>query len=117
MIRSKIRVNQLLFFERNQVTAFSAHVIDIGAVYIIANNIYKERQYREIQQEKAIEFQKRQRFNNANTFCREEADEGLYRELNRLDLTSSAWKYLTDCMNSQGYANVDCGRYGVCKQK
>ena len=101
----------------NQVTAFSAVVIAIGVVYIIANNIYKERQYREIQQERAIQFQKRQRFNNANTFCREEEGDGLYRRLIGLDLTSSASKFLTECMQRQGYANVDCGRYGVCKQK
>ena len=102
----------------NQITAFSAVVIAIGVVYVIANNIYKKRQYREIQQQRAIEFQKKQKFNNANTFCREEGGEGIYRELKRLGLTSSAWKYLNECMQSQGYANVDCDYdYGVCKQK
>ena len=101
----------------NQVTAFSAVIIAIGVVYIIANNIYKERQYREIQQERAIEFQKRQRFNNANTFCSEEESGGTYRDLMKYDLTSSAYKFLVNCMASQGYVNVDCDRYGVCKQK
>ena len=102
----------------NQVTAFSAVVIAIGVVYLIANNNYKERKYREIQQERAIEFQKRQRFNNANTFCREEGNERLYRRLKRLGATSSAHVYLLDCMKSQGYSNVDCNYdYGVCKQK
>ena len=55
---------------------------------------------------------------DTNTFCREKANEGIYKRLKRLDLDSSAWKFLTDCMKAYGYENVECGYdYGVCEQK
>ena len=102
----------------NQVTAFSAVVIAIGVVYIIANNIYKERQYREIQQERAIEFQKRQKFTNTNTACRENYADGFIRDyLFDETLKFTAQRLLKECMEVNGYANLECGRYGVCKQK
>ena len=102
----------------NQVTTFSAVVIAIGVVYIIANNIYKERQYREIQQERAIEFEKRQKFSDTNTFCREKFEGGFVGKNMYDDISKfTARRILKECMAANGYKNVECGYYGVCEQK
>ena len=91
----------------NQITAIGVSIIALFVVYIFVNGLFVGKQY-----------QNRKQFMDTNTFCREKANEGIYKRLKRLDLDSSAWKFLTDCMKAYGYENVECGYdYGVCEQK
>ena len=102
----------------NQITAISAAVIAIGVVYTIVNNAIKDQQLREIQRERAIEFQKRQKFNATNTFCREKFEGGFVREYMYDDIYKfTARRILKECMAANGYENVECGYYGVCEKK
>ena len=100
------------FKKANKITAISAVVIVIGFVYAIVNIKIEDQQ----QQQRTTEFQQRQKFNKANTFCREEAGEGLYRRMIGLGMRKDAKELLVECMEQNGFWNVNCGRYGVCKR-
>tara|TARA_B100001989_G_C24174738_1_gene286002 strand:- start:22 stop:333 length:312 start_codon:yes stop_codon:yes gene_type:complete len=100
----------------NQITAISAAVIAIGVVYTIVDSKIEDQQQQQ-EQERAIEFQQKQKFNAANRFCRENANGGMYRQAIRLDMTEDAIEFLERCMGQNGFWNVDCNSYGVCKQR
>ena len=113
--RSKLEGETLFFMEfkkANKITAISAVVIVIGFVYAIVNIKIEDQQ----QQQRTTEFQQRQKFNKANTFCREEAGEGLYRRMIGLGMRKDAKELLVECMEQNGFWNVDCGSFGVCKR-
>ena len=68
--------------------------------------------------ERAIRFQKRQKFSATNTFCREKYEGGFVREYMYDDIYKfTARRILKECMAANGYENVECGYYGVCEQK
>ena len=96
----------------NKITAISAVVFPIGVVYIIVNSAIKDQQ----QQERSIEFQQSQKFNAANTFCREEASQGMYRRAKELGFSKNAKEFLLRCMEVNGFFDVDCSSYGKCKR-
>ena len=96
----------------NKITAISAVVIALGVVYTIVNSKIDDQQ----QQERSIEFQQRQKFNAANTFCREEASGGMYRRARELGLIKDAKEFLMECMEKNGFWNVECSSYGKCKR-
>tara|TARA_B100000579_G_scaffold372831_1_gene336198 strand:- start:327 stop:641 length:315 start_codon:yes stop_codon:yes gene_type:complete len=93
-----------------KITAISAVVIVIGFVYAIVNSKIEDQL-----QQREIEFQYRQKFRKKNTFCREEANEGMYREMIGLVMRKDAKEFLVKCMEINGFWNVDCGSFGVCK--
>ena len=100
------------FKKANKVTAISAVFIVLVTAIAIVNTKIEDQQ----QQQRATEFQQRQKFNKANTFCREEAGDGLYRRMIDLDMTKDAKELLVECMEQNGFWNVDCGSFGVCKR-
>ena len=100
------------FKKANKVTAISAVFIVLGFAIAIVNIKIEDQQ----QQQRTTEFQQRQKFNKANTFCREEAGDGLYRRMIVLDMRKDAKGYLMKCMEKNGFWNVDCGSFGVCKR-
>ena len=95
----------------NKITAISAVVIVIGFVYAIVNSKIEDQQ----QQQRVTEFQYRQKFSRTNEFCREEAGGGNYRYLLNLGMRKDAKEYLMKCMEKNGFWNVNCGSFGVCK--
>tara|TARA_B100001115_G_C15626943_1_gene301105 strand:+ start:195 stop:575 length:381 start_codon:yes stop_codon:yes gene_type:complete len=111
--RSKLEGETLFFMEfkkANKITAISAVVIVIGFVYAIVNSKIEDQQ-----QQRVTEFQYRQKFSRTNEFCREEAGGGNYRYLLNLGMRKDAKEYLMKCMEKNGFWNVNCGSFGVCK--
>ena len=100
------------FKKANKVTAISAVFILLVFAIAIVNSKIEDQQ----QQQRTTEFQQRQKFNKANTFCREEAGDGLYRRMIGLDMRKDAKGYLMKCMEENGFWNVDCSSFGVCKR-
>ena len=98
------------FKKANKVTAISAVFILLVTAIAIVNTKIEEQQ-----QQRTTEFQQRQKFNKANTFCREEAGDGLYRRMIGLDMRKDAKEYLMKCMEKNGFWNINCGSFGVCK--
>ena len=99
------------FKKANKVTAISAVFIVLVSAIAIVNIKIEEEQ----QQQRTTEFQYRQKFRKTNEFCREEAGDGLYRRMIDLDMTKDAKEFLMKCMEKNGFWNVDCGSFGVCK--
>jgi len=95
----------------NQITAISAVAIAIGVIYTIVNSKIDDQQ-----QERSIEFQQSQKFSGTNEFCREEAGGGTYRRMIGLGMRKDAKEYLMKCMEKNGFWNIDCGSFGVCKR-
>ena len=112
--RSKLEGKTLFFMEfkkANKVTAISAVFIVLVSAIAIVNIKIEEQQ----QQQRATEFQYRQKFRKTNEFCREEAGEGNYRTMIGYGVRKDAEEFLMKCMERNGFWNVDCGSFGVCK--
>jgi len=100
------------FKKANKVTAISAVFIVLVTAIAIVNTKIEDQQ----QEQRTTEFQQRQKFSRTNEFCREEAGDGLYRRMIGLDMSKDAKEYLMECMERNGFWNVDCGSFGVCKR-
>ena len=100
------------FKKANKVTAISAVFILLVFGIAIVNTKIEDQQ----QEQRATEFQYRQKFNRTNEFCREEAGDESYRYLLNLGMRKEAKEYLMRCMEKNGFWNVDCGSFGVCKR-
>tara|TARA_B100001287_G_scaffold196591_1_gene166302 strand:+ start:155 stop:472 length:318 start_codon:yes stop_codon:yes gene_type:complete len=100
------------FKKANKVTAISAVFIVLVSAIAIVNSKIDDQQ----QQQRATEFQQSQKFNAANTFCREEASSGMYRRARELGLIKDAKEFLMECMEKNGFWNVECSSYGKCKR-
>ena len=100
------------FKKANKVTAISAVFIVLVSAIAIVNIKIDDQQ----QQERSIEFQQSQKFNAANTFCREEASQGMYRRAKELGFTKDAKEFLLRCIETNGFFNIDCSSYGKCKR-
>ena len=98
------------FKKANKATAISGvFIVLVSAIAIV--NIKIEDQ----QQQRTTEFQQIQKFSRTNEFCREEAGDESYRYLLNLGMRKEAKEYLMRCMEKNGFWNVDCGSFGVCK--
>ena len=99
------------FKKANKATAISGvFIVLVSAIAIV--NIKIEDQ----QQQRTTEFHQIQKFSRTNEFCREEAGGGTYRRMIDLDMRKDAKEYLMNCMEKNGFWNVDCGSFGVCKR-
>ena len=97
----------------NQITAISAVVIAIGVVYTIVNSKIQD----QLQQQKTIELQQKQKLNTANRFCTEVSMNGTYRLAKQSGKNEDAKEFLLNCMGLNGFWNVECTSYGECKLK
>ena len=100
------------FKKANKITAISAVFIVLVTAISIVNIKIEDQQ----QEQRATEFQQRQKFNRTNEFCREEAGDESYRYLLNLGMRKDAKEYCMRCMERNGFWNVDCGSFGVCKR-